>query len=68
MVAVIVAAVLLPLVPVLVATTGSPALGRLAPIPGLVFAAIAIVKTVAAVGGALAELRRRPWFAATSLE
>jgi len=61
-------AVLLPLVPVLVATTGLPALGRLAPIPGLVVAAIVVVKTVAACAGGLAELRRRPWVAATPVE
>jgi hypothetical protein len=68
LVAVAALAIGLPLFPILVATTGSPALGRLAPIPGLVLAAIGFVKVVAAGAGLLAELRRRPWMAAVSLE
>lgn len=68
MAAVVAAAIVVPLLPVFVATTGLPALGRLALIPGLVLAAIGVLKVVAACVGLLAELRRRPWVAAASLE
>jgi hypothetical protein len=69
-VAVLVAAVCLGALPVVVSATGPTDLGGLAPLLGVLAAAVAGLKVVAAVGGALAEFRarRRPWVAAAPIE